>query len=87
MKYLNFLLFLSLGLSSISACAYVQQRSNAYPQSNEQRAEQNEGYQQQIDHNSPEGTEGYMSQGPGYPHEGPDGTEYPSNNLQDDDPE
>jgi hypothetical protein len=81
----NFLILLSIVMIPGTALAYDEQRSAP-----EQSYQKNSGYQQQIDHTSPEGTMGEMSQergGPGEPHQGPDGTEYPSNNLQDDDPE
>ena len=83
MKYI--IALLGLAIASGTTFAYDEQRNTV-----QQTTQQNTGYQQQIDHNSPEGTEGSMSQqkgGPGQPQEGPDGTMYPSNNLQDDDPE
>jgi hypothetical protein len=81
----NLLMFLSVVVIPGIALAYDEPRST--PQ---QSYQANTGYQQQIDRTSPEGTEGEMSRergGPGEPHQGADGTEYPSNNLQDDDPE
>jgi hypothetical protein len=83
MKYIISLL--GLAMLSGSTMAYDEQRNTV-----QQGYQQNTGYQQQIDHNSPEGTEGEMAQqrgGPGEPQEGRDGTMYPSNNDQDEDPE
>jgi hypothetical protein len=96
MKLSQSVLLLGIGLFSAAALAnggYPQQMDRNAPeasgsyQQQTDRSASDENYPQQVDHNAPEGTEGELNGGPGDPHAGPDGTEYPSNNLQNEDPE
>ncbi|MES2218306.1 MAG: hypothetical protein V4501_07835 [Pseudomonadota bacterium] len=89
MKMSQLILLMGLGLFTVSTFAnsgYQQQMdrtapatSGSYQQQMDRTAPQNENYPQQMDRTSPESEAGR-------PHVGPDGTEYPSNNNQDDDP-
>lgn len=97
----NLILLIGTSLFSLSASAYVPpansyhqndsyqqqtyQQNGSYQQPIDRNApstsyQQNNSYQQQIDRNAPESTAGA-------PRVGPDGTEYPSNDTQDEDTE